>query len=34
MPLEAGTKAVMKPTLIYTKDGKQYKATIVINMQF
>ena len=34
MALEAGTKAVMKPTLIYTKDGKQYKATITINMQF
>ena len=33
-PTPAGTKAVMKPTLIYTKDGVQYKATIVINMQF
>lgn len=33
-PTPAGTKAVMKPTLIYTKGGVQYKATIVINMQF
>lgn len=33
-PTPAGTKAVMKPTLIYTKDGKQYKATITLNMQF
>ena len=34
MSIEAGKKAVMKPTLIYTKDGKQYKATIILNMQF
>ena len=31
---EAGKTYTVKPTLIYTKDGKQYKATIVINMQF
>lgn len=30
----AGTTYTIKPTLIYTKDGKQYKATIVINMEF
>ncbi|VFB15074.1 Uncharacterised protein [Bacteroides heparinolyticus] len=29
-----GTKAVLKPVLIYTKEGIQYKATIVLNMQF
>ena len=30
----AGQKYTIKPTLIYTKDGKQYKATFVLNMQF
>jgi len=30
----AGKKYVIKPTLVYTKDGKQYKATFVINLQF
>lgn len=30
----AGTTYTIKPTLIYTKDGKQYKATIEINMEF
>lgn len=30
----AGTTYTIKPTLIYTKDGKQYRATIVINMEF
>ena len=30
----AGQKYTLKPTLIYTKDGKEYKATIEINMQF
>lgn len=29
-----GTTYSVKPTLIYTKDGKQYKATITLNMQF
>ena len=31
---EAGKKYVIKPVLVYTKDGKQYKATITLNMQF
>ena len=30
----AGTTYTIKPTLIYTKEGKQYKATIEINMEF
>ena len=30
----AGTKYTVKPTLVYTRDGKQYKATFVLNMQF
>lgn len=30
----AGTKYTLKPTLIYTKGGVQYKATLVLNMQF
>lgn len=30
----AGTKYTIRPTLVYTKDGKQYKATFVLNMQF
>ena len=30
----AGQKYVLKPTLIYTRNGVQYKATIVLNMQF
>ena len=30
----AGETYVLKPTLIYTKDGKQYKATIEIHMEF
>lgn len=30
----AGTTYTIKPTLIYTKDDKQYKSTIVINMEF
>lgn len=30
----AGTKYVVKPVLVYTKGGKQYKATITLNMQF
>lgn len=30
----AGQKYTLKPTLIYTKNGVQYKATIVLNMQF
>jgi len=25
---------VVKPVLVYTKGGKQYKATITLNMQF
>ncbi len=29
-----GKKYTIKPTLVYTKSGKQYKATFVINMQF
>jgi hypothetical protein len=31
---EAGKKYTVKPVLVYTKDGKQYVATIVLNMQF
>jgi len=30
----AGTKYVVKPVLVYTKDGKEYKAVITLNMQF
>ncbi len=30
----AGTKYVVKPVLVYTKGGKQYKAVITLNMQF
>lgn len=30
----AGKKYTIKPTLVYTKGGAQYKATFVINMQF
>ena len=30
----AGQKYMLKPTLIYTRNGVQYKATIVLNMQF
>ncbi|WP_455672590.1 DUF6055 domain-containing protein [Phocaeicola sp.] len=30
----AGEKYTLKPTLIYTKNGVQYKATLVLNMQF
>lgn len=30
----AGETYTLKPTLIYTKDGKEYKATIQINMAF
>ncbi len=30
----AGTKYVVKPVLVYTKGGKQYKAIITLNMQF
>ena len=32
--VEAGNTYTMKPTWVYTKDGKQYKATITLNMQF
>lgn len=31
---EAGKKYVVKPVLVYTKGGKQYKATITLNMQY
>lgn len=31
---QAGQKYTVKPVLVYTKDGKQYKATITLNMQF
>ena len=31
---EAGKKYVLKPVLVYTKGGKQYKATFTLNMQF
>lgn len=34
MSITPGTTAVMKPTFIYTKGGVEYKATIVLNMQF
>lgn len=30
----AGKKYTIKPTLVYTKNGKQYKATFVFNLQF
>ena len=30
----AGTKYVVKPVLVYTKGGKQYKATFILNLQF
>ena len=30
----AGTKYTIKPVLVYTKGGKQYKATFTLNMQF
>jgi len=31
---EAGKKYTVKPVLVYTKGGKQYKATFILNMQF
>ena len=31
---KAGEKYVVKPVLVYTKGGKEYKATITLNMQF
>ena len=31
---KAGTKYVVKPVLVYTKGGKQYKATFILNLQF
>ena len=31
---ESGKKYVVKPVLVYTKGGKQYKATFTLNMQF
>ncbi|MBQ8988991.1 MAG: DUF4859 domain-containing protein [Prevotella sp.] len=31
---ESGKKYVVKPVLVYTKGGKQYTATITLNMQF
>lgn len=31
---EAGKTYTVKPTLVYTKDGKEYKATITLNMNF
>ena len=31
---QAGQKYTVKPVLVYTKDGKQYKGTITLNMQF
>ena len=31
---EAGKKYTVKPVLVYTKGGKQYKAVITLNMQF
>ena len=31
---KAGEKYTLKPVLIYTKGGKQYKATFTLNMQF
>lgn len=30
----AGKKYTIKPTLVYTKNGKEYRATFVLNMQF
>ncbi len=32
--VEAGKTYTMKPTWVYTKDGKQYKAVMTVNMQF
>ncbi len=32
--VEAGKTYTMKPTWVYTKGGKQYKATFTLNMQF
>ncbi len=29
-----GTKYTIRPTLVYTKNGKQYKATFILNLQF
>lgn len=31
---KTGEKYVVKPVLVYTKGGKQYRATITLNMQF
>lgn len=31
---KVGEKYTLKPVLVYTKGGKQYKATITLNMQF
>ena len=31
---KAGEKYVLKPVLVYTKGGKQYKATLTLNLQF
>ena len=31
---KAATKYVVRPVLVYTKGGKQYKAVITLNMQF
>ncbi len=31
---KAGTKYTVKPVLVYTKGGKEYKAVITLNMQF
>ena len=32
--VEAGKTYTMKPTFVYTKDGKQYKAVLTINFSF
>jgi len=31
---EKGTTYTVKPTFVYVKDGKEYKATITLNMKF
>ena len=32
--VEAGNTYTMKPTFVYTKDGKQYKAVMTVNYKF
>ena len=32
--VQSFSKYVVKPVLVYTKGGKEYKAVITLNMQF